>query len=52
MFDSYSNLDDQKRMHNSVDAIITHDHVDDFLSSAVPTEGVLERPEEVHVDKI
>ena len=52
MFDYDSDLDDQNRTHGNVDAILTHDHLYDFLNHSVPTEGMLDRPEEVHVDKI
>ena len=38
--------------HENDDAILTHDHLDDFLTHAVPTEGMLDSPEEVHVDKV
>ena len=52
MFDSDQDLDDHNRTHDNVDAILTHDHLDDFLTHAVPTEGMLDRPEELHVDEI
>ena len=52
MFDSDLDLDDHIRTHDNIDAILTHDNLDNFLTHEVPTEGMLDRPEEVHVDEI
>ena len=52
MFDSNSDIYYLNRMHDNIDALLTHDHVDDFLTHALPTEGMLDWPEEVHVDEI
>ena len=50
MFDSESYIDDHNRTHDNYDAILTHNNLDDFLTHAVPTEGMLDRPEEFYVD--
>ena len=52
MFDSESDLHDHNITHDNVDAILTHDHLDNLITHAVPTEGMLDSPEEVHVDKV
>ena len=52
MFNSDSDLYDHNRTHNNDDAILTNDHLYELLTHAVPTEGMLDRPEEVHVDKV
>ena len=52
MFDYYSDLYDHNRTPDNVGFILTHDHLDNLITHAVPTEGMLDSPEEVHVDKV
>ena len=52
MFESDSNLIYHNITQDNRNAILTHDHLNNLLTHAVPTEGLLDWPEEVHVDKV
>ena len=52
IFDSDSYLNDHNRTNNNADSILTHDHLYNFLTHAVPTEVMLDQPKEVHVDEV
>ena len=50
MFDSNSEVEDCNTTKDNDDNILTHDHLDDFLTHTVPTEGLLDQPNEYDVN--